>query len=198
MLTLTSPHRTWAHRLPAGVKLATLCLWTVLVFHLTGLMLWLAALFVVALVASGGKDFGLTWARMLRPLWPFAVVVLLWHLLTRQPVAATTIILRMGATIGLANAVTMTTQLAQIIAVITRATKPLQRFGLQPKTLSLSVALMIRFLPVLLQRHTQIAEAYRMRSARSPGWRILIPTLLAALDDADHVAEALRARGGVG
>ena len=198
MLTLTSPHRTWAHRLPAGVKLATLCLWTVLVFHLTGLMLWLAALFVVALVASGGKDFGLTWARMLRPLWPFAVVVLAWHLLTRQPVAAITIILRMAATIGLANAVTMTTQLAQIIAVITRATKPLQRFGLQPKTLSLSVALMIRFLPVMLQRHTQIAEAFRMRSARSPSWRILIPTLLAALDDADHVAEALRARGGVG
>ena len=198
MLTLTSPHKTWAHPVPAGVKLAALCLWTVVVLHLTGVWLAPAAAIVLALVVSGGKDFALTWAQMLRPLWPFAAIALLWHLWIGYPMSAVTIILRMGATVGLANAVTMTTQLAEIIAVVTWLTQPLQRFGLQPKVLALSVALMIRFIPVMLLRFTQISEAWRMRSPRRPGWRVLVPTLLSALDDADRVAEALRARGGVG
>jgi len=34
------------------------------------------------------------------------------------------------------------------------------------------------------------------RSRRRPGWQLVLPLSLAALDDADHVAEALRARGG--
>ena len=198
MLTLTSAHKTWAHPIPAGVKLAALCLWTVVVLHLTGVWLALAAAIVMALVATGGKDFAIIWAQMLRPLWPFAAIALMWHLWINQPMGAVTVILRMGATVGLANAVTMTTRLAEIIAVVTWLTRPLQRFGLQPKILAISVALMIRFIPVMLLRFTQITEAWRMRSPRRPGWRVLVPTLLSALDDADRVAEALRARGGVG
>ncbi|MCC6863501.1 MAG: energy-coupling factor transporter transmembrane protein EcfT, partial [Rhodobacteraceae bacterium] len=61
---------------------------------------------------------------------------------------------------------------------------------------SLSVALVIRFIPVLSTRMSQITEAFRARSPRRPGYRILIPAALSALDDADHVAEALRSRGG--
>ena len=198
MLTLTSPHKTWAHSLPAGAKLAALCLWTGLVLHLTGLSLWLASATVLALVATGGSSFATSWGRMLRPLWPFAAIVLVWQLWIGQPIGAVTVLLRMAATVGLANAVTMTTQLAEIIAVITWLTQPLQRVGLSPKVLALSVALMIRFIPVMLLRFDQIANAWAARSPRKPGWRILVPTLLAALDDADRVAEALRARGGVG
>jgi biotin transport system permease protein len=92
----------------------------------------------------------------------------------------------------------MTTELSEIIALLTRLARPLRRFGLQPSVLALSVALMIRFVPVMLLRHDQIIESWRARSPRRPGWRILLPVLLAALDDADRVAEALRARGGAG
>ena len=44
----------------------------------------------------------------------------------------------------------------------------------------------------------QIGQSWRARSTRRPRWRVLVPATLAALDDADHVAEALRARGGAG
>jgi biotin transport system permease protein len=44
----------------------------------------------------------------------------------------------------------------------------------------------------------KIADAIRARSPRRPGWRLVVPAALAALDDADHAAEALRARGGLG
>lgn len=198
MLTLTSPVRTWAHGVPAWVKLGALCLWTVSILRIDGVWLAGAAVLVLALAASGGRLFFAQWLRMLRPLWPFVVLVALWQLWLGAPMAAWPILARLGAAVGLANAVTMTTELAEIIAVLTRLARPLVRLGLNPKVLGLSVALVIRFVPVMLLRYDQIAQAFRARSPRRPGWRILMPVLLAALDDADRVAEALRARGGAG
>ena len=49
----------------------------------------------------------------------------------------------------------------------------------------------------MLTRATQISESWRARSPRRAGWRILPPITMAALDDADRLAEALRARGGI-
>ena len=199
MLTLTSPHDTWAHPLPAGPKMAALCLWTVLLFQLaTPATLTLAAAAIAALTLSCGAQFARSAAKMLRPLWPFVVIVGLWHLYLRDPGGAATIILRMITAVAAANLVTMTTRLSDMIAVITTLCKPLARVGLPPRTLGLAVALTIRFIPVMLLRAQSIRDAFAARSARRPGWRVLVPILLAALDDADQVAEALRARGGAG
>ena len=198
MLTLTSPVRTWAHGVRAWVKLGALCPWTVVLLRIDGVWLAGAVVLVLALAASGGRVFLAQWLAMLRPLWPFAVLITLWQLWLGAPLGAWPIIARLGAAVGLANAVTMTTELAEIIALLTRLARPLARLGLNPKVLGLSVALVLRFVPVMLLRYDQIALAFRARSPRRPGWRILMPVLLAALDDADRVAEALRARGGAG
>ena len=56
---------------------------------------------------------------------------------------------------------------------------------------------MIRFTPALIGKARQLALAWRARSPRRPGWRVVLPLTLGALDDADRVAEALRARGGL-
>ena len=198
MLTLTSPLRTWAHALPAGAKMAALGLWTVGLFSLTSLpALAGATLAVAALVLSCGWRFALTSARMLRPLWPFVALAVGWYLLWKaDPAGAATIVLRMLAAIGAANLVTMTTRLSDMIAVIAWLARPLAALGLSPRMLALAVALVIRFIPVMLQRMDQIRDAWRARSPRRPSWRLLLPAVLAALDDADQVAEALRARGG--
>ena len=198
MLTLTSPSQTWAHDLPAGAKLAALCLWTTLLFQLSLPMLIVAALCTAALPLSCGAPFAATSARMLRPLWPFVLIVALWHLWLAEPHQGSTIILRMVTTVAAANFVTMTTRLSAMIAVLTRVTRPLAHLGLKPGRLALAVALMIRFLPVLLLKADLIRDAFRARARRRPGWRLLPPLLLAALDDAETVAEALRARGGAG
>jgi biotin transport system permease protein len=73
----------------------------------------------------------------------------------------------------------------------------LARLGLSPKVLAVSVALVVRFTPVLMDKVTQLMQAWRARSARRANWRVVLPAVLIALDDADHVAEALRARGGL-
>lgn len=199
MLTLTSPVETPLHRLPAGLKLLALCALTVLLFQI-GDPLALAAV-LAALAAfhlSQGRVFATHAARLIRPLWPFVLVVILWHLWLQDVTAGATILLRLVTAVAAANLVTMTTSLSDMIGTLETLAAPLRRIGLNPRTLSLAIALVIRFLPVLSARTAQIAEAVRARSPRRAGHRILVPAALAALDDADHVAEALRARGGTG
>jgi biotin transport system permease protein len=199
MLTLTSPIETPFHRIPAGVKLAALCAFTIWLFAAHGtLPLTLSLAAVVAGYATGGPLFMATGARMLWPLWPFILIVGVWHGLTGAAWEGAAIILRMVTAVAAANLVTMTTRLDDMMAVMRRLARPLAPFGLPPRRLALAVALVIRFIPVLSHNAAKITEAWRARSPRRPRWRILPALTLSAIDDADRVAEALRARGGAG
>lgn len=198
MLTLTSPVETWAHRLPAGAKLAALA------FVTTGLFLvnvpWVLAVAfagTASLYLSGGLAFVAAGARQLWPLWPFVVIVGLWHLWTRDVEDGVAILLRMVTAVALANFVTMTTRLSDMLSVFERLARPLAPI-LPPRRLGLAFALVIRFIPVMVDRMGLIRQSWSARSPRPPRWRVMVPATLAALEDADRVAEALRARGGAG
>lgn len=197
MLTLTSEVAIWAHRLPAGVKLAALAVVTTALFRLHGPLPLASALATVAAVTlTGGPAFAAQSARMLKPLWPFALMVGLWHLITRDIAGGAEVILRMAAAVAAANFVTMTTRLTDMQRVLAWLCRPLAPLGLPPERLALALALVIRFIPVLSDRAAQITSAWRARSPRRPAWRIVAPLTAAALDDATNVADALRARGG--
>ena len=103
----------------------------------------------------------------------------------------------MVSAVGLANLVTMTTRLSDMIEIVGSLAYPLKNFGLNPKIIQLSMALVIRLTPVLVHKGQQLTLAWKARSSRAPGWRIILPFTILALDDTDHIAEALRARGGV-
>ncbi|EEW25157.1 energy-coupling factor transporter transmembrane component T [Rhodobacter ferrooxidans] len=198
MLTLTSPVETPLHRLPAGGKLAALAVATLLLMPQTSLVVLAAAgLATAALYLAQGTAFAAHGARMLRPLWPFLLILALWHGWTGDYALGLRIGLKMLTAVALANLVTMTTRLDDLLAVLERLAAPLARIGLNPRLLALSVALVIRFTPVLLDKTAALMQAWRARSLGRPGWQVVIPAVLVALDDADHVAEALRARGGL-
>ncbi|MGL4236825.1 energy-coupling factor transporter transmembrane component T family protein [Tabrizicola sp.] len=197
MLTLTSPVETWAHGLHAGLKLGFLALATTGLFVLKDpLHLGLATIATAALYATGGGRFAVTGLRLLYPLWPFVLIVGLWHLWTRDLSGGAVVLLRMVTAVALANFVTMTTKLSDMLMVFQWLSRPLALLGLSPRHLALAVALMIRFIPVMLDRLSQITQSWSARSPRRPRWRVFVPATLAALDDADRAAEALRARGG--
>lgn len=198
MLTLTSPCETALHRLPAGAKLAALAAFTLGLMALTDLRLIALATAATALLylaqGSSFADFG---TRMLRPLWPFLVVLAVWHGVTGELARGAAIGLRLLTAVALANLVTMTTRLDDMIAVLERLASPLARLGLKPRVLALALALAIRMTPVLLEKTRVLLQAWRARSPRRPSWRVVLPVLLIALDDADHVSDALRARGAL-
>ena len=199
MLTLTSPVETPLHRLPAGVKLAALCAATILLFRAGDpATLALAAAALAAAHIALGLPLAAQALRQLRPLWPFLALLALWHGITGDIAQGTAIALRLITAVACANLVTMTTRLSDMLATLDRAATPLTRMGLPTRRLTLAIALTIRFIPVLADRIDALRAAWSARSPRRPGWRILIPAALAALDEADHVAESLRARGGAG
>ena len=106
--------------------------------------------------------------------------------------------LKLLALVGLANLVTMTSRLDDIVAVVTNLFLPLRRLGLKPAAVALAFALVLRFIPALARKGGDMHDAWKCRSTRRVSWPVLIPMCLAALDDAEVVADALRARGGVG
>ncbi|WP_299849393.1 energy-coupling factor transporter transmembrane protein EcfT [uncultured Roseovarius sp.] len=197
MISLTSPIRTRAHDWPAGVKFAGLCVATLALFFIEDVAVNLAIFAaVMMLYVLPGAVFFLAGLRQLRILWPFILVVLVWHIWVGEAEAGLVIVLRLSSAVALANLVTMTTRLTDMIGVVRRICAPLTWFGLRTNVLELAIALVIRLTPVLLIKGRQLSESWRARSHRRSTWRIILPFTILALDDADHVAEALRARGG--
>lgn len=197
MLTQISPIETPLHRWRAGLKLGLMAAGSLALFSLQGWPLALAASGVAAIYLSQGLRFSREGLRLMRPLWPFLLVLAVWHLWLWQPLQGVQIALRLMAAVALANLVALTTRLEDMLALIERGFGPLRRLGVNPRWPALAMALVIRFVPVLLDKAGLLMQAWRARSPRRVGARIVLPLALAALDDADHVAEALRARGGL-
>lgn len=199
MISLTSPVETRAHGWPAGAKLAALCVSTVLLFLSDDLWVQGGAFFAVmaGYLTLGGMDFLRAGLRSLKILTMFLVIIAVWHAVTGTWVDGAVVALRLLAAVSLANLVTMTTRLTDMTDVVAKLTKPLAIIGLNPRLLELAIALVIRFTPVLIEKGTALNMAWRARSHRRPGWRVILPFVVLAIDESDHVAEALRARGGV-
>ncbi|KIN74042.1 putative ABC transporter, inner membrane subunit [Sulfitobacter guttiformis KCTC 32187] len=155
-----------------------------------------AASGVLVLYALPGAVFFRHGLRRVWPLWPFVVLLVAWHLIAGIPREGALITLRMLTAVALANLVTMTTTLADMMGVVHRLLQPFERLGVNLRAIELAAAMVIRFTPVLAQKGGALAQAWRARSYRRAGWRVIVPFMVLALDDADHVAEALRARGG--
>ncbi len=198
MISLTSPVETRAHGWPAGAKLAALCLATMVLFANDAL--WFhGTVFALTLAvhALPGARFLKAGLRRLKMLWPFVALILLWHAVTQDITNGAVIVLRMLSAVALANLVTMTTQLSEMVEVVRWLAAPLRRIGIQTRGIELGIALVVRFTPVLVEKGHQLALSWRARSAKRLGWRMMVPFAVLALDDAEHVADALRARGGL-
>ena len=198
MISLTSPVRTRAHDWPAGAKLLALAGTTVGLFvtgSVWGQLGWLLAALV--LYALPGWRFLRHGLRRLWGLWPFVLVLLAWHLFTGDFAGGAVIVLRMSTAVALANLVTMTTRLEDMQALVLWLLRPLRRVGVRGGAIALAMAMVVRFIPVLTGKGRKLAEAWRARSPRRAGWRIVMPLVVLAVDDAEHVADALRARGGI-
>ncbi|WP_166418954.1 energy-coupling factor transporter transmembrane component T family protein [Cochlodiniinecator piscidefendens] len=198
MISLTSPIKTPFHKIPAGVKLGLLSLFTASLFLSETLTMHVGAVaLTVAFYLIGGVAFAKSGFKMLKPLWPFLAIIMLWHVVTDTTPAGVLITLKLVAAVGMANLVTMTTRLDEMIVVLEWLMTPLRKLGVRTGAVSIAIALVVRFTPVLAQKATYLGQSWKARSPKRAGWRIVAPFALLAIDDAEHVAEALRARGGI-
>ncbi len=198
MISLTSPVRTRAHDWPAGGKLLALCIASIALFKFSMPLAQLSAISItLVLYALGGRTFLSVGAKRLWVLWPFVVVVGVWHLVTAEIAEGAVILMRMITSVALANLVTMTTRLTDMMEVLRWLLTPLRLFRIDTSAIEISIAMVIRLVPTLILKGRQIVDAWRARSKSRTNWRVVLPLAIMAIDDADHMAAALKARGGL-
>ncbi|HZX88753.1 MAG TPA: energy-coupling factor transporter transmembrane protein EcfT [Reyranella sp.] len=196
MISLYLPERTWLHTIPAGWKLIALALISLIITPFDNLPVMAALVVaVLALYASLGRA-ALAQIALLRPMWPLFAILLALHWWNGDVWLGLIVSLRILAMILLANAVTMTTRMDAMMDAIEPALAPLGWIGLSPRAVALAVAMMIRFVPLLFALWEALNEAYRARTGKRGGWRLLSAFCIQTLRLSHHTAEALAARGG--
>lgn len=186
---------SWLHRRPAWLKLLTLCAAGAGLFALRD-SVWLGAALAVAatLVWSSGAGFELLW-RQLRGLFWVALALGLFTGVFQGWGAALAVLLRVGAMVGLALAVTLTTRTSDLIAVCETVLSPLQRLGvLDAGKVSLALALSLRFVPEIWRNFHEIREAQAARGLGANPLALIVPLVVLTLKRAEEVAEAIDAR----
>ncbi|WP_134500151.1 energy-coupling factor transporter transmembrane component T family protein [Microvirga pakistanensis] len=186
---------TWLHRVPAGPKLIAIAVLSLAVLPLTDwrwLALGLGALLL--LYASLGRDmFGRL--ALLKPLFPFLIVIALIQAWMESWTGAAASVLRILLMVAAANLVTLTTTMQDLMSAVAPAFGPLAHLGINPRAPALAVALLLRFIPVLLETWSRREDAWRARTGRRVSLRLLAPFVGDAMRMADQIAEALEARG---
>lgn len=195
MISLYRPGDGILHRLPTGAKLAGLIVAALVVSLLrpgtlgTG-MLVLAASGLLLVAGPGWRGAGEAWWRL-----RWLILVLggaLWLFVDLETAVQNTG--RVVALILLAEAVTRTTRMADLLETLQRALQPLRRLGVDPASVALTIALTIATVPVLSGFLSQVRDAQHARGVRM-GVRAALPLLVLALRHADDVGDALAARG---
>lgn len=195
MLTLNSPIKTPYHRIPAGFKVCFLMIFSTLLYSLKLTPLVFGGfLFVIALISYCGIEFFKLFIRRLIPIYPFLLIIFFWHLVTNTMNEGIFIGLVLLTVFGLANLVTMTTRLDEMIDLMNVILKPLSRIGINLTPLGIAVALVLRTIPQIISIAKNIGLAWRSRSLKTPNWRIIFPMVCLTLDDGEQVAEAIKAR----
>lgn len=181
-------------RVPAGVKLLGLAGASAGLFMLSD-PLALAVILAAVILLAWAAD-ALTAVTDLRPLALILALSAVAHALLGDWMLGIVVCLRIAALVTLAGVISATTPFSAMLAVFDRLLGPLRWAGMPTRPIGVALAMTLRFAPMLTLRWRTLRSAWAARSPRRPGWRLLVPFIIGALEDADRAAEALAARGG--
>lgn len=184
------------HRMPVRGKLVLLFVAAIGLFFLSDLRILVPvlALCVLACLSTG---IGLAEAfRRTRFVLFTVLLVAAMNWFVHSPHEALVVACRLSALVLLAAAITATTGISAFMDEIARLLTPLERLGLvRAADVSLAVGLVIRFVPEILARYRDIADAHRARGLPVRPLTTLVPLIILTLKDADTIAMAIDARG---
>ena len=199
MFTSVYPHSTKLDKVSVQKKIALSCFAAAMLFFIKN-PLFMLSLFLVLLliyIFVGGLKFLGAGLYHLKITIPFVFILAIWHLYIDNLDNGVTLIFRLISAFLIANLFLLTSKIHDIILAIQKYSFYLKIFRINPHAVSITIGLFIRSIPILNQRAKNLMLAQSARSTKRSFWRISVPLALSILDDADHVSEALRARGGI-
>lgn len=194
-LGLYHPGSSPVHRAHPGLKLALLTALGIAVVVVRGPLSSLVALGVVVLSAVVAR---LPWHRTARGVLPVLVTAALvgaYQWWARGPAVATEVVVDLLALVLAATVVTATTRADALLDVLARLARPLRHVGLPPETFALSVALVLRAIPVLVTTTLEARDAARARGLDRSPRATLVPAAVRMVAHAHATGDALAARG---
>ena len=199
MFTNVSSHKTKLDEVSVQKKLVLSCSAAAILFFIKNPLFMFSIFLVLLLIyflAGGLKFLGLGLYH-LKVTVPFVIILAVWHLYLGYLDKGVTLIFRLFSAFLIANLFLLTSKIHDIILAVQKYSFYLKIFRINPHAVSITVGLFIRSIPILNQRAKNLMLAQSARSTKRSFWRISVPLALSILDDADHVSEALRARGGI-
>ncbi|MBQ1082663.1 energy-coupling factor transporter transmembrane protein EcfT [Nocardiopsis sp. B62] len=183
------------HRIPAGPKLL-------------GLLVVGAALLVAAdpWVSLGALAASLVVYPLvglhprralgvLRALWPFLLAIGTFQALFGAWEEGLRLCAQLATLVLLANAVTLTTRVREMLDLFERLARPLRHVGVNPDRVALVLALTVRSIPMVATAWRAAREGYRARGLSGRPHLLVVPVIVQLLRMADATGEALVARG---
>lgn len=186
---------TWLHRLPAGLKLAIIAVISLALLPVQDWR-WLALCLVIvgAVYVALGRE-AMRRLGLFKPLLPLLVIIGGLQGLSNRWEDGASMVLRLLVMVLSADLVTMTTTMTALMQAVEPLFRLLRPLGVNSRKIALAVALVLRFIPVLLANWRAREEAWRARSRRRVPLKLVVLFLIETLRLADHVGEALDARG---
>lgn len=194
MGSLYSDMPTWLHRVPAGFKLLALAglgmglLWA----QQWPVLLAVSAVCVLIFVSLGAA------AARAKPLVMGVLVasalVSGFHVWMAHPILAAVTAMRLISATLMGIALTLTTRYTDLLGVFEWILLPLQKLGLRTDRFALQLALMLRFTEHFFLMWRRLDDAYRLRTGKSGGFKILAPLTIQMLLTTRRVADALTLR----
>lgn len=192
------PGTTWLHRANPAWKFVALVVFIIVATFVPNSP-WqsmIALALVLALYIWARIPMKVAW-RQLVPLLPVLILLGVFLVWQNGLNAALTSMVSLLATIAAANLLTLTTTVEALLDSLDKAMRPLARLGVPVDLISLTIALTIRLIPLMLQTANEVLDA---RKARGAGFSVPAfgtPLVIRAVRRARMIAEALVARGAV-
>lgn len=194
MIGAFHPGTSLVHRSPALVKLGLLAV-LVTVIALLGSLVWLgaASVVVVGLFVLARVPFALAMRQVAPILWVLAFAVPVQVLFGGWEAAAVMAV-RLVLAVALAAIYTLTTPVTATLDAMQALLRPLRRW-VDADRVGLALALTIRCVPLLAELVREVLEARKARGAEGSLLALAVPVIVRALRTAEHLGEALTARG---
>lgn len=194
MIGIFHPGTSLVHRMPALAKLALLAVVVTAVTLLySPAALGVASALVVGLFVLARIPARLAWQQITPILWVLAFTVPVQWIFAGWEAAATMGV-RLVLAVALAAVYTLTTPVSATLDAMQVLLRPFRRW-VDPDRVGLALALAIRCVPLLADLVREVLEARKARGAEGSPTAFAVPVIVRALRTADHLGEALMARG---
>ncbi|MCP1388642.1 energy-coupling factor transporter transmembrane protein EcfT [Corynebacterium sp. TA-R-1] len=160
-------------------------------WHSLALLVFVLAWYAVARIPAK-----IAWNQLV-PLLPILLFLGAFMWWQNGLAGALTTMIGLLATIAAANLLTLTTTVEELLDALDRNLAPLGRIGVPVELITLTIALTIRLIPLMLATANEVLDA---RKARGAGFSLTafgIPLVIRSVRRAKLIGEALMARGAV-